>query len=246
MGQLWRIDEEPLVWHSRVAKAAAGLLTGFENGGEIVSTKAQAMSIILVRHGETPLNVARMLQPADTPLSTAGLAQAQAVASRLAGLPLAGIVSSDLPRALRTAEAIAAASGLPVSTTALLHERNFGDLRGQPYDTLGFNPLTMSEAPPGGESADEFEARVAQAFAHIVALRGTLGGPLAVVTHGLVIRALLAHHVQLQAGGELPLRVGNTSVSIVSALPPHAVELLDCTRHLDAGNRHAAHSLSGG
>lgn len=116
------------------------------------------MSIILVRHGETPLNVTCMLQPADTPLSANGLAQAQAqaVALRLAGIQLAGIVSSDLPRALSTAEAIAAATGLVVQTTPLLHERNFGDLRGLHYDTLGFNPLTMSEAPPSGESVAAF------------------------------------------------------------------------------------------
>ena len=202
------------------------------------------MSIILVRHGETPLNVARTLQPADTPLSVTGLAQAEAVAKRLAGLQLAGIVSSDLPRALGTAQAIAAVTGLPVSTTTLLHERNFGDLRGQPYDTLGFNPLTMSEALPGGESAAEFDARVAQAFAHIVALRGTLGGNLAVVTHGLVIRALLANH--LGTADTATLRVGNTSVTIVGPAAPHAVELLDCTVHLDTTTQHDAGSLSGG
>lgn len=204
------------------------------------------MTIILVRHGETPLNVTRMLQPADTPLSANGMAQAQAVARRLAGMQLAGIVSSDLPRAQSTADAIAASSGLTPTTTALLHERNFGNLRGQPYDTLGFNPLTMTEAPPGGESVDAFFARVAQAFEHIVALRARLGGNLAVVTHGLVIRALIANHVQLPTGGDMPLRVGNTSVSIIGALPPHAVTLLDCTRHLDDTTRHDVHSLSGG
>jgi probable phosphoglycerate mutase len=203
------------------------------------------MSIILVRHGETPLNVTRMLQPADTPLSDNGLAQARLVAQRLAGMRLAGIVSSDLPRALRTAETIAAATGLMPSTTALLHERNFGDLRGQPYDTLGFNPLTMNEAPPGGESVATFLARVAQAFEHMVALRTSLGGNLAVVTHGLVIRALLAHHAQRSDDNDLP-RIGNTSISVLGATPPHAVELLDCTRHLDDGTRHDVHSLSGG
>jgi broad specificity phosphatase PhoE len=203
------------------------------------------MSIILVRHGETPLNVTRMLQPADTPLSANGLAQAQAVAKRLAGMQLAGIVSSDLPRALTTAQAISAATGVPLSTTALLHERNFGDLRGQPYDTLGYNPLTMAEAPPGGESVAAFLDRVAQAFAHIVALRASLGGNLAVVTHGLVIRALLTHHAMCGDAGELP-RIGNTSVSVLAAQSPHAVELLDCTRHLDSATQHDAGSLSGG
>ncbi|MBC7958195.1 MAG: histidine phosphatase family protein [Cytophagales bacterium] len=203
------------------------------------------MSIILVRHGETPLNVTRMLQPADTPLSANGLAQAQSVAKRLAGMQLAGIVSSDLPRALSTAQAISAATGLPITTTALLHERNFGDLRGQPYDTLGFNPLAMTEAPPGGESVAEFLARVAQAFDHVVALRKQLGGHLAVVTHGLVIRALLAQHAQRADDGELP-RIGNTSISVLGACAPYTVELLDCTRHLDAATQHDARSLSGG
>ena len=202
------------------------------------------MSIILVRHGETPLNVARVLQPADTPLSATGIAQAEAVAKRLAGLQLAGIVSSDLPRALSTAQAIAAATGLPISTTALLHERNFGDLRGQSYDTLGFNPLTMTEAPPGGESAGQFSERVARAFAHVVALRAALPGSLAVVTHGLVIRELLANH--LSSAESMPMKIGNTSVTIVAANAPHGVELLDCTRHLGDGTQHKAGSLSGG
>ena len=31
-----------------------------------------SMGIVLVRHGETALNVARVLQPADTPLSASG------------------------------------------------------------------------------------------------------------------------------------------------------------------------------
>ncbi|MBL0728399.1 histidine phosphatase family protein [Piscinibacter sp. HJYY11] len=203
------------------------------------------MSIILVRHGETPLNVARTLQPADTPLSETGLRQAQAVAQRLAGLQIAAILSSDLPRAMQTAQAIAAATGAPITFTPLLHERNFGDLRGQPYDSLPYNPLTMTDAPPGGESVAAFEQRVAQAFAQMVALRGQVEGHLAVVTHGLVIRALLARHLSLGADA-LPLRVGNTSVTICGATPPHTLELVDCTRHLDAQIAHDAQSLSGG
>ncbi|HEY9095643.1 MAG TPA: histidine phosphatase family protein, partial [Hydrogenophaga sp.] len=38
------------------------------------------MTIWLVRHGETELNAARILQPADTPLSSHGLRQAHALA----------------------------------------------------------------------------------------------------------------------------------------------------------------------
>ena len=205
-----------------------------------------SMGIVLVRHGETALNVARVLQPADTPLSASGVAQAQAVARRLATLGVAGIVSSDLPRAWVTAQAIARACGLPVTASALLHERNFGDLRGQPYDRLGFDPLAMNEAPPGGESVPVFSARVAAAFDQMLRLRAALPGPLVVVTHGMVIRALLTHHGRLADGIRLPQHLGNTCVSVVSVQPPHDVGLLACTRHLDASTQPDARSLSGG
>ena len=106
------------------------------------------MSLLLIRHGETALNVARVLQPADTPLSARGVEQAEALANRLAASGVARIVSSDLPRALRTAQAIAAGTGARIETSALLQERNFGDWRGQPYDAMTIDPLTMREAPP--------------------------------------------------------------------------------------------------
>ena len=77
--------------------------------------------------------------------------------------------------------------------------RRFGELRGRPYDSLGVNPLTMDDAPPGGESRADFQRRVALAFDEIVALRQRLAGPLAVVTHGLVIRMLLSQHLPLAA-----------------------------------------------
>ncbi len=207
------------------------------------------MSIFLIRHGETALNATRVLQPPDTPLSALGLRQAAALAQRLATLGLAAIVSSDLPRAWQTAAAIATASGLPITSitpSPLLHERNFGDLRGLPYDTLGFDPLAMAAAPPGGESTAAFTRRVAQAFAVVVAMRAKLPGPLAVVTHGLVIRALLQTQLAVPQATALPLAIANTSLTIVAALPPHTVSLLDCTAHLDAAQRHNPAGLSGG
>ena len=205
------------------------------------------MSIILIRHGETLLNVARTLQPADTPLSPAGQAQAAAVAERLAAQGARGLVSSDLPRALATAEAISGATGLPVMETPLLQERNFGALRGQAYDALGFDPLTMIEAPAEGESAADFAARVARAWDHVVARRRELDGPLLVVTHGLVIHAMLQAHVSRPAAHPVPGRLGNTSVTVIDAVAPHSVSLMDCTAHLAASPADDdPRSLSGG
>ena len=204
------------------------------------------MNLLLIRHGETALNVARVLQPADTPLSERGMAQAGALARRLAAMQVRTIVSSDLPRARSTAQAIAAATGAPIEFAPLLQERNFGDWRGRPYDGMAIDPLTMAEAPPNGESTAAFEQRVADAFAHVVMRQAALGGVLAVVTHGLVIRALLAAHVRLADGMLQPTHLGNTSLSIVGATQPHLVALLNCTRHLDAAARDDAGALSGG
>ena len=80
----------------------------------------------------------------------------------------------------------------------------------------------------------------------MVALRQRLGGHLVVVTHGLVIRALLSQHAQRADDSELP-RIGNTSISVLGATSPYAVELLDCPRHLDSSTaKHDPQSLSGG
>lgn len=204
------------------------------------------MAILLLRHGETALNAARVLQPADTPLSARGQAQAEALAGRLAAQRIGAILSSDLPRARLTAAPIAERLGLPVRTSALLRERDFGALRGRPYDTLGFDPLSMDGAPPGGESAADFGTRVQRAWVEMLAQHAGLDGDLAVVTHGLLIRVLLAGVLQVPGERLRELQLANTSVSVFDAAPPHALSLLNCTQHLDADSGAAPRGLSGG
>jgi broad specificity phosphatase PhoE len=205
------------------------------------------MTLLLIRHGETALNASRTMQPADTPLSARGMAQAEAVAARLALLKPVAVLSSDLPRALQTAQAIASAAGdLPLQTSALLHERNFGDLRGRAHASLGFDALVMRDAPPNGESMADFDARADQAFELALQLQARLGGPLVVVSHGLVIKSWLARRVALPPGVDLPARIGNTSVTRVSPQAPHAADLVDCTAHLHGRLAEDGSSLSGG
>ncbi len=204
------------------------------------------MSLLLIRHGETRLNVSRVLQPADTPLSERGLAQASALGQRLATLGLAGIVSSDLPRAQQTAARLGAATNLCVRFDERLRERDFGAWRGLPYDRFDSDPLAMEQAPPEGESLPQFHARVAAAFVALLQLQQRLGGPLAVVSHGLVVQAMLSRHATATAGQRPPPRMRNGSLSIVSAVPPHRAELIDCTRHLEAGLVSDGSNLAGG
>lgn len=203
------------------------------------------MSIILIRHGETALNVARVLQPADTPLSARGRHQAAAVALRFSTTAIGAIVSSDLPRAIETSQAISAASGVAVRFSSLLQERNFGDLRGLAYDGLGFDPISMEEAPPGGESLDAIRERTTQAIALLREIRATIKNDLLVISHGFFIRTLLAHHVQMPGNASTPTHIDNTAVTIISSNAPHQASLINDTAHLTGELRDDARGISG-
>jgi probable phosphoglycerate mutase len=190
------------------------------------------MSILLVRHGETASNAARILQTPDIPLSERGIAQADRLAARLAKLGIAAIVSSDYVRAQMTAERVRAATGAPLELWPDLRERNFGALRGRAYAELGFDPFHPEYAPPEGESWADFHVRTARAWPKVLARARQLEGNLAVITHGLVVRAFAEREVGL-GGLDAPLGWANTSLTIVSSEPPPSLELLNCVEHLE-------------
>ncbi len=192
--------------------------------------------IFLVRHGETEGNAARVVQRPDNPLSPRGVVQAARLAHRLKQEGIARILSSDLARAVTTAEALQRATGVPLSFEPLLQERNFGDLRGTPYAGLDFDLFGLDYAPPNGETWPVFHARVDRAWARVQALAQATDGNLAIVTHGLVCRSLAARHLILPDGETVPLRWENTSVTIVECPPPWRVRLLNCIAHLDGAD----------
>jgi probable phosphoglycerate mutase len=191
------------------------------------------MSILLIRHGETLGNAARVVQRPDNPLSPRGIAQAERLAQRLAHVGVARILSSDLLRAAMTAERIRLATGAPLQHDPLLHERNFGDLRGTPYADLDVDMFAPGFAPPNGETWEIFDARVARAWALVEATAAATDGHLAVVTHGLVCRSLATHHLALPEGEDVPLQWQNTALTIVEGPAPWRVGLLNCIAHLD-------------
>jgi broad specificity phosphatase PhoE len=190
------------------------------------------MTIFLVRHGETAGNASRILQRPDVPLNERGVRQAERLAQRLCGDVFVHILCSDLLRARMTAAPLVARSGVAIEESPLLQERNFGDLRGVPYAELKENPFGPHFVPPNGEDWPTFHARAAKAFDFIVSTRRRVNGPLVVVTHGLVCRALVERHARLPEGIVAPEAFGNTSVTMLHEDAPHAVSLLNCTRHL--------------
>jgi broad specificity phosphatase PhoE len=209
------------------------------------NTLRASMSILLVRHGETALNAARIVQHPETPLNERGLSQARSVAERLAAFPVSAIVSSDYRRAHMTAEAIARATSLPIDIQESLRERNFGDVRGVPHADLPVDLYAPDFHPHGGESWAMFHERVTLAWGEITERAARTEGDLVVVSHALVCRSLVEHHLTLATdmGATIP-RWPNTGLTVIEGRSPWRVSVLACGAHLsgDAEDDAAARS----
>lgn len=155
--------------------------------------------VVFWRHGRTEWNVVNRFQGAtDVPLDEAGLAQAEAAAPALAAMNPSAIVTSDLGRAVATAQVLAGLTGLPIVADADLRETNGGLWQGRTRDEiLAFDRDTFLSwvaghdvRPPEGEVRSEVVARVvASVNRHLASLQD--GGTLVVVSHGGAIRGAI-------------------------------------------------------
>ena len=182
----------------------------------------EATRILAIRHGETAWNVDTRIQGhLDIPLNERGRWQAQRLGRALAARdPIDAIYSSDLERALHTAQAIAAATGAPLATHTGLRERCFGTFEGKTYAEIEQHWPEESErwrkrepewAPAGGESLLRMRERVSATLQELVARHR--GEQIVLVAHGGVMDQLyrLATGQDLQAPRTWQL--GNTAIN---------------------------------
>ena len=146
--------------------------------------------IYLVRHGETVDNARQIMQgQTQGALNERGREQARQVAVRLAAEAIDAVVSSDLRRAVQTAEIIAVPHGLPVLTTPLLRERDWGSFTGR------FIPDLRGE--PWPDDIETEEALLLRARRFLEYITATYPGLRVVaVGHGIINKAILAVHAQ--------------------------------------------------
>jgi len=91
--------------------------------------------LYLVRHGQSDGNAeGRFGGHSPTPLSDLGVKQAELTARALAKEKIHAIYSSDLHRAVQTAEPLAKILDLPIITTAAFRERKVGVLEGLTFE----------------------------------------------------------------------------------------------------------------
>jgi len=154
---------------------------------------------LLLRHGQTPMSVQkRYAGLSDVPLTEVGVQQAAAAGKRLALAGLTAIVTSPLARAVRTAEAVAAATGAPVEADEGFRETDFGAWDGLTFAEVGERwPAELTAwladpdvAPPGGESFADVSTRVEGALRRVLA--GHQGRTVLIVSHVTPIKTLVA------------------------------------------------------
>ena len=147
-------------------------------------------TIFLVRHGETVDNALQIMQgQTQGCLNERGREQALQVAGRLASADIDAVIASDLHRAVQTAEIIAAPHGLPVTTTPLLRERDWGSFTGR------YIPDLKGEVWP--DDIETEEALLDRARSFLLYVTTTYPGCRVVaVGHGIVNKAVLAVYAQ--------------------------------------------------
>jgi probable phosphomutase (TIGR03848 family) len=184
-------------------------------------------TVLLVRHGLTDANAGGTLA-GWTPgvhLADKGREQVATLAERLRAVPVAAIVSSPLERCQETAAALADGRDLAVSNDDRLGECHYGDWQGQSLKTLAKDPLwkVVQAHPsaaqfPGGEAIRETQARAVAAIReHNVRLGDDV--TWVAVSHGDVIKAILADALGMHLDEFQRIVVDPASVSVVSYTP---------------------------
>lgn len=151
--------------------------------------------IYLVRHGADDETIRGGWS--DHPLTAEGAAQANYLAEAV-DFSISRLYSSDLRRAVQTAEPLSRKLGLPIIPDARFRETNNGVLAGMKhelacakYPGLYWNTLGWEERYPGGESPKEFYERIASGWAAFQQEVTQEEGNVMLVTHGGVINVIL-------------------------------------------------------
>jgi ribonuclease H / adenosylcobalamin/alpha-ribazole phosphatase len=204
---------------------------------------AEPLTVVMVRHGQTPLTVAGAYSGSSVPgpsLTARGRVQAAQAADlvyrigrdRWTDLPKpTEIVASPMIRAQETARSVGRRLGLHVRTDERFAEVHFGDWEGltaaQITERWEGHPekwlLSGTDVAPGGESMADVGDRVWAALQDLLAA-GT-GRTVVVVGHAVQVRAAVGRAVDAPPSRWAGFRVPPGSVSIVRLWADGATEL---------------------
>ncbi|GAA4827004.1 histidine phosphatase family protein [Actinomycetospora corticicola] len=158
-------------------------------------------TLVLCRHGQTPANVAKIL---DTLLPGPGLTdlgrlQAEALGKELSALAVTALYGSRARRAQETAGVVGTVLGMTPGVVDGVHEVQVGDLEGRSDDASvdvfrgvydAWRDGDLSARMPGGESGQDVLDRYLPAVEDL--RRRHPDGTTVLVSHGAVLR-LVGH-----------------------------------------------------
>lgn len=179
-------------------------------------------TIYVIRHAEAEGNLYRIVQGQHNSFITPrGHRQIACLAERFKNVHLDALYSSDLRRTVTTAGAITKYHELELRLTPRLREINLGVCEGMSFgDMYRFDPVQMDNfnndpaqwCAPGAESFAECTVRIVSAVTEIAVKNE--GKTVAVVSHGMAIRSLLAYILNVKSRDIPSLPHGdNTAVS---------------------------------
>ena len=170
-----------------------------QKNGENFEVRENETLIYIVRHGESVGNLHRIcLGHTDLDLTELGMEQAKKTADALENVDFAAIYSSDLQRAVHTAEPHASRRNLAVNTSSDFRELYFGNwenasvlmLKEKFHEqfTIGWRQNFGTFTAPEGESVVDMADRMVSGLVKIASEH--LGGVILVTSHAAAIRAL--------------------------------------------------------
>jgi broad specificity phosphatase PhoE len=179
------------------------------------------MQIFLVRHGQTNDNIKNLMQGwKDTPLNDTGKAQAYQLIPFFESQHIDVIYSSDLSRAYETANIIASALKKFVFLDKNLREMYLGFWEGRSWQEIEAEFAYFLGKPENeknalnihsGESYIEFQLRSVKIFKKIIS--NYLDQTILIVTHGGVIREIIADIMKINQNQKDAIPIRNCSVS---------------------------------
>lgn len=179
--------------------------------------------MIFVRHGETEWNqIGKYQGQTDIPLNSIGLMQAEKTAERLANESIQAIYSSDLARALQTAQIIADKHNLSVNPSKGLREFNFGIWEGKTYQEINReNPellkLWMEEPEnlriPEAETFPELNKRGMLVINELLLKHSE--ETILVVTHGGLLSTIFCSILGIELNNIRKFKQQNSAISII-------------------------------
>ena len=180
--------------------------------------------VIMVRHGETIWNTEKRIQGySNTPLTEYGIRQAEKTGKRLSKENLNEIYSSDLGRAVQTAEIINKHLALNITLVKGLRERKYGVLEELSFSELNskypkIKEKLYSHDPeyqiPDGESLNEFAERTFNCINNIA--ENTCSETILLVVHGGVLECFFYMVIGLPLNCRKKFSLFNTSINTFS------------------------------